>query len=62
MVETVFPIELPDVQRTKEILHGGFGVSARDALHIAVMERHGVERIMSFDVALDRFPGIARVR
>jgi len=62
VVETVFPIELPDVQRTKEILHGGYGVSARDALHIAVMERHGVERIMSFDVAVDRFPSIARVR
>jgi predicted nucleic acid-binding protein len=35
---------------------GSQDVSARDALHIAVMRRHGVETIMSFDRGFDRCP------
>ena len=61
VVEAVFPIELADVQRAREVLQGRYGLSARDALHVAVMERHGVERILSFDSAFDRFPGLERV-
>jgi hypothetical protein len=36
-------------------------VSTADALHLAVMERHGVSRIMSFDSGFDGFPGITRI-
>jgi hypothetical protein len=36
-------------------------LSARDALHLAIMERHGVRRIMSFDSGFDGFPGVERV-
>jgi len=35
--------------------------SARDAVHVAVMEQHGVDRIRTFDAAFDRVPGITRV-
>ena len=36
-------------------------VSARDAVHLAVMEQHGIERILSFDSGFDGFPGITRM-
>jgi predicted nucleic acid-binding protein len=35
--------------------------SARDALHLAVMEERGVHRILSFDAGFDGFPGITRI-
>ena len=37
------------------------GLSSRDALHVAVMRRHGVRRVMTFDTTLDRAPGLERV-
>ena len=61
VVDEVFPIELPDVVGAKDALLGGFGLSARDCIHVAVMRRHGVQRIMSFDADFDRYPGIARI-
>jgi predicted nucleic acid-binding protein len=36
-------------------------LSARDAVHLAVMEHHGIERIMTFDSGFDAFPGITRL-
>lgn len=61
VVEAVFPIELADVQRAREVIHGGYGLSAPDALHVAVMERQAMERAMSFGSGLDRFPAIVRL-
>jgi len=31
-------------------------MSARDALHLAIMEHYGIERILSFDAGFDGFP------
>jgi predicted nucleic acid-binding protein len=62
VVDEVFGVDLPEIQRAKEIVLGSREVSARDALHVAVMERRHVERILTFDVAFDRVPGIARIR
>jgi hypothetical protein len=61
VVDDVFPIELADVQRAKEILLASPALSARDAIHVAVMERRGVEEILSFDTGFDRFPGVRRI-
>jgi predicted nucleic acid-binding protein len=61
VADEVFSIELADVDRAKAIVLGNSRLSARDALHLAVMERHGVSRIMSFDSGFDGFPGITRV-
>ena len=60
IVDEVFPVELADVQRAKEILLGVKGVSARDSVHIACMQRHGVESIMSFDRGFDAYPAVRR--
>ena len=61
VVDQVFPIETPDVERAKSIVLGTKRLSARDAIHIAIMERHGIDQIMSFDTGFDGFPGITRV-
>jgi predicted nucleic acid-binding protein len=61
-VDEVFAIDLLDVQRARDILLETKGLSARDSLHLAVMERHGVQRIMSFDTGFDDVPGIARLK
>ncbi len=60
-VDEVFPVEKSDVIRAAEILQNPAALSARDALHLAIMERYGVPRIMSFDVDFDRWLGITRV-
>ena len=60
VVDEVFPLELPDVERAKSIVYGKH-MSARDATHVATMERRGVSRIMSFDAGFDGYPGIERI-
>jgi predicted nucleic acid-binding protein len=61
VVDEVFPIEPADVELAKSIVLGSRRLSARDAIHLAVMEHRHVDRIMSFDSGFDGFPGIARV-
>jgi predicted nucleic acid-binding protein len=34
----------------------------RAALHVATMQRHGIEQVLSFDPAFDRVPGLTRLR
>jgi predicted nucleic acid-binding protein len=51
---------LPDVERAKTIVLGAIRLSARDALHVAVMERQGVRRIMTFDAGFDAVAGMSR--
>lgn len=61
IADEVFPVDLAAAQRAKEIVLGRRRLSARDALHIAVMERNGIERVLSFDSGFDGFPGITRI-
>lgn len=61
IVDEIFAIEARDVERAKEILLGTQSLSARDAVHVAVMERHGVAKIASFDRGFDGYPGIQRI-
>jgi predicted nucleic acid-binding protein len=60
IVDEVFPVELRDVERAKTIVYGK-RLSARDAIHLATMERHGVKRIMTFDAGFDAVAGIERL-
>ncbi len=61
VVDEVFGIDLLDLQRARDILLETKELSARDSLHLAVMERHGVQRIMSFDGGFDGAAGVARI-
>ena len=61
IVDEIFPVEHQDVLQAKDILLGCEGLSARDALHVAVMTHHGIEKILSFDRAFDGYPGVTRL-
>ena len=60
-IDVTYPIALADVERARRLLATTPRLSARDALHLAVMQAHDVGRIMSFDRAFDGIPGIERV-
>ena len=62
VVDQVFAIDEPTAQRAKEIVLERPGLSARDAVHAAVMELQGIEVILSFDAGFDGLPGIQRLR
>jgi predicted nucleic acid-binding protein len=49
VVDEVFPIDAEDVELAKTIVYGRKRFSARDAIHLAVMDRYGIDRIMTFD-------------
>jgi uncharacterized protein len=61
VVQEVLPIELPTVQRAKEVMAAHPGLSARDAIHLAVMDAHGIRRLMSFDTGFDRRGDVERL-
>lgn len=62
VVDQVLPVTKEDVLLAKELVLGLTGTSARDAIHVAIMRGHGIDRILTFDRAFDRVPGISRVR
>ena len=61
VVDEVLAVDRKAVERAKEIVLGDRALSARDAIHIAVMELHAIDRILSFDSGFDAFPGITRL-
>lgn len=61
VVDVVYPIERTDVERARRILKTTPRLTARDALHVAVMQGRDVGRILSFDTGFDGIPGIVRL-
>jgi predicted nucleic acid-binding protein len=61
VADEVFSVDQAAVERAKEIVLGQRGLSARDAVHLAIMQIHGIRRILSFDRGYDGFPGITRL-
>lgn len=59
--DEIFPIGYEDVDRSREVLEATPGLSARDALHVAIMKRYGATRIVSFDTGFDKVDGILRL-
>jgi predicted nucleic acid-binding protein len=63
VVDEVFAVTLEDAQRAREILLAGAArISARDALHVAIMERERIAEIMTFDTGFDHTGQVQRVR
>ena len=60
VVDEVFAVEKAEVLRASEIAQSRTMLSARDALHIAIMERKRIRSILSFDSDFDHWPGLRR--
>ena len=61
VVDHLYPIEPTDVERAKTLLLGLSPLSARDAVHVAIMQRYEIERILSFDAGFDSIEWIERI-
>ena len=61
VVDDVFAVDHATVERAKTVVLGRRPLSARDAVQVAVMEREGIDRVMSFDTGFDGYPGITRL-
>jgi predicted nucleic acid-binding protein len=61
VVDEVLSIYQEVVNRAKQIVLGYRQLSARDAIHLAVMEQNGIDQILSFDSGFDGFPGITLI-
>src|SRR5947209_14918898 len=61
IVDDVLPIGEADVLLAKDIVATRPALSAEDAIHLAVMQRHGLHRIFSFDQGFDSVTGIKRL-
>lgn len=61
VADVVYPIERADVERARRIMRTVTRLSARDALHLAVMQVRDIGRILSFDGGFDGIPGIERI-
>ena len=61
VVDEVLAVDANSVEDAKQIVLGYRQLSARDAVHLAVMKRNGISRILSFDSGFDRFPRVTRL-
>jgi hypothetical protein len=61
VVDVVYPIERADVERARRLLATTPTLSARDAIHVSVMQARDVGQILSFDTGFDGIPGIVRL-
>ena len=61
LADSVLAVDQETVLEAKQIVMGYPQLSARDAVHLATMRRHGIDRILSFDSGFDGFPGITRI-
>jgi uncharacterized protein len=61
VVDVVYPIERADVERARRLLATTPTLSARDAVHVAVMQARDIGQILTFDTGFDGIPGIVRV-
>lgn len=61
VVDEVLAVDRRVVERAKNIVLGYRQLSARDAVHLSVMEQNGINQILSFDAGFDVFPGITRL-
>ena len=61
VVDEVFSVDQATVEKAKQIVLGHKALSARQAVHLATMQIHGVKKILSFDRGFDGFPGMTRL-
>jgi len=62
VVDDVFAVDRETVERAKQLVLQYPTLPVRAALHVATMQRQGIENALSFDPAFDRVPGLTRLR
>ena len=62
IVDDVLAFGVAEVRAARAPVENSSGLSARDALHAAVMANAGVTRIFSFDTGFDTIRGLERLR
>ena len=61
IADEILAFGMAEVRAARVLLGTVDGLSARDALHVAVMREAGTDRIVSFDRGFDACPGIRRL-
>lgn len=61
IVDDILTFGMSEIRAARALISSIDGLSARDALHVAVMHEAGISRILSFDRGLDACPGIQRL-
>ena len=61
VVDEVYSVDAEAVQAASRLLVRTTGLSARDALHVAIMRRHSVDDILTFDAGFDSIPALRRL-
>ncbi len=61
IADDVLDFGMSEIRVARDIIGAVDGISARDALHLAVMRKAGTNRILSFDRGFDLAPGIERL-
>lgn len=59
--DEILTFGMPEIRAARALLDSVDGLSARDALHVAVMRKAGASRILSFDRRFDDCPGVDRL-
>ena len=61
ITDEVLAFAMPEIRAARALIDSTGGLSARDALHVAIMQKAGVNRILSFDDGFDACTGIDRL-
>jgi len=61
IVDEVFTVSAADMLRAKDLFLAYSSISARDAVHAAVMTTQDISRIFSFDAHFDEFTFLTRI-
>jgi uncharacterized protein len=63
LVPTIYSVTQADIRRAVQLFsdYGPRGITARDLIHVAVMQNHGLTQIISTDAHFDRIVGITRL-
>ena len=61
IADDILTFGMSEIRAARTLIGSVDGLSARDALHVAVMRKAGTNRILSFDGGFDTCPGIDRL-
>jgi predicted nucleic acid-binding protein len=62
VVDEVLPVERATLERAKQLVLQYPTMLVRTAVHVAVIQQHAIDTVLSFDTGFDRVPGVVRLR